>query len=119
MTNYPRPDMRLIDEFKCEAHERELHRELTRLDQLFAAWRNGEIESGELSLRVHEFDTGPLRELFKKYNGPNQEMNVAYALVTGILSYEEVPEELVEALARQLAFYKDLKARNELRMPGE
>jgi hypothetical protein len=39
--------------------------------------------------------------------------------VTGILSYEEVPEELVEALARQLAFYKDLKARNELRMPGE
>ena len=119
MTNYPKPDKRLIYQFKCEAHERELHRELTKLDQLFAAWRNGEIESGELSIRVHEYDTGSLRELLKKYNGPNQEMNVAYALVTGILSYEEVPEELLQALERQLAFYEDLKARNELRMPGE
>jgi hypothetical protein len=28
MNNYPEPDKRLIYQFKCEAHERELHREL-------------------------------------------------------------------------------------------
>ena len=43
MNNYPEPDKRLIYQFKCEAHERELHRELTKLDQLLAAWRNNEL----------------------------------------------------------------------------
>jgi hypothetical protein len=51
-----------------EAYERELHRELTKLDQSFAEWRNGTISSGELSHRIHQYETGPSRELFKHYN---------------------------------------------------
>ena len=46
-------------------------------------------------------------------------MNAAYAIVTGILDEDEVPAELLEALARPLAFYEDLKQRDELRYPGE
>lgn len=33
--------------------------------------------------------------------------------------YEEVPEELVEALERYIVYYEELKARNDLKMPGE
>jgi len=119
MTEYPKKTKRLIRQFSMEAHERELHRELTKLDESFAEWRRGEIGSGELSFRMHKWDTGPPRELFKKYNSGYQDMNVAYALVTGILDWDEVPEELVEALSRHIAFYESLKAEDNLRMPGE
>ncbi len=102
-----------------EAYERELHRELTRLDLSFEEWRQGKISSGELSSRVHEYERGPSRELYSRYNQGDMDMNVAYALVTGILSREEVPAELWDALERQISFYQSMKDRNELRMPGE
>ncbi len=36
-----------------------------------AAWRRGDISSGEMSQRIHEWETGPSRALFKQYNqGP-------------------------------------------------
>jgi hypothetical protein len=59
---------RLIREWMTEAYERELHRELTKLDESFAEWRRGTISSGELSHRIHEWETGPSRALFKHYN---------------------------------------------------
>jgi hypothetical protein len=54
----PRPKRikRLLRKHVMEAHERELHRELTKLDQSFAEWRDGEIGSGELSHRIHQWD---------------------------------------------------------------
>jgi hypothetical protein len=111
---------RLIREFLGEAYERELHRELTKLDQSFAAWRSGSIGSGELSDRIHQFEVGPARELWKQYNNRGYEyMSVAYAVVTGILSRDEVPAELLEALEQPMAFYEDLKARDDLLMPEE
>lgn len=109
----------LLHEWKCNAHERELYRELTRLDERFAAWRRGEISSGELAVRVHEFDAGPGRELFKRYNEGDQGLNVAYAIVAGILDEREVPPELLKELASQITFFKELKERGELRLPGE
>jgi hypothetical protein len=68
---------------------------------------------------VHEFDSGPAHELFRRYNDGDQAMSVAYAIATGILAESEVPPELFEALARPLAFFKDLKQSGELRYPGE
>lgn len=47
------------------------------------------------------------------------DFNVAYALVTGIINRDEVPQVVQEAIAHHIAFYEDLKARNELRMPDE
>jgi hypothetical protein len=101
---YPKSIRKAILEWAAEAHGRELHRELTLLDQSFSKWRNGGIGSGELSCRVHEYDTGPSRELFKRYNSGFQDSNVASALVEGILSYEEVPAEVIEAIQDILDF---------------
>lgn len=101
-----------------EAYERELHRELTRLDQQFAAWRRGEISSGELSYQVHRYENGPSRDLFKQYNNTPHDLSVAFAMVAGILSIDEVPPEVREAIQEPLAFFQDLKDRNQLREPG-
>ena len=119
MSDYPKAIKKLIYQFKCEAHEREPHRELGKLDAFFDVWRKGEISSGELAILVEDYSKGSILELLKRYNNRYQDMNVAYALVTGILGYEEVPEELVVALERHIAFYEELKAKNNLRMPGE
>ncbi|HRQ36602.1 MAG TPA: hypothetical protein PLD25_01665 [Chloroflexota bacterium] len=119
MGPYPNHIKKLIFTWKCEAHERELHRELRKLDALFAQWRVGEIGSGDLAIHVEDCWKGPIKELLERYNTRYQDSNVAYALVTGILSYDEVPEKLVQAVSAHVVYFEDLKARGDLRMPGE
>jgi hypothetical protein len=115
MRDYSKRIKRLLREYLAEAYERELHRELTRLDKSFAEWREGTISSGELSHRVHQYETGPSRELFEQYNYGPLDMSVAYAVVVGILDQEQVPAELLEAISRPIHFYRSLQERNELR----
>jgi len=108
----------MID-YMTEAYERELHRELLILDQSFTEWKEGKIGSGELSLRIHQYDRGPSRDLFERYNCSPKDLNVAYAIVTGILNADEVPAELLEILSGSIAFFQSMKERDELKMPGE
>ncbi len=44
-------------------------------------------------------------------------MNVAYAIVVGILHRDEILVELLEAIERLVNFYQSMKERNELRIP--
>jgi hypothetical protein len=116
---YPKRIKRLLRELSAEAHDRELHRELTKLDASFSEWRSGAICSGELDHRIHIYKTGPARRLFKQYNYGMPDMNVAYAVVAGILNEDQVPAELLEAISRPLDFYKSLAERGELAEPGD
>ncbi len=117
MSDYPKRINKLLNELLREAYERELHSALTKLDKDFAEWRNGTIGSGELSYRIHQYETGPSRMLFRKYNEGPKDMNVAYAIVAGILKEDQVPAELKDAISNPLAFYSALKQQGELRMP--
>ena len=119
MREYPKKIKKMIREFAAEAHERELHRELAKLDRHFAEWRNGQLGSGALSIEVHEYETGPSRELFKRYNGELPDMMVAYAAAAGILKREEIPAELLEALHGPLEYFDRLRERGELKIPKE
>jgi len=108
MQGYSKHVKGLLREATTTAYERELHAELTKLDQGFAEWRAGRISSGELNHRIHQFEVGAARELFKRYNDVAPEMNVAYAIATGLLERESQPAELLEALAAPLSFYQSL-----------
>jgi hypothetical protein len=119
MQQYPKNIKRLLREFMIEAYERELHRELLKLDQSFAEWRDEQISSGELSSRVHQYEAGPSRELYKKYNYSYHDVNVAYAIETGILKRDEIPAELLEAISDYLALYQSQKEKGKLKQPGE
>ncbi|MFZ2169346.1 MAG: hypothetical protein WAW61_06855 [Methylococcaceae bacterium] len=119
MQQYPKNIKRLLREYMVEAYERELHRELAKLDQSFAEWRDGKLGSGELSYRVHQYESGPSRELYKKYNYSPHDANVAYAIVTGILKRDEIPVEFLQAISNLLVFYESLKVEGELKEPGE
>jgi hypothetical protein len=119
MREYPKKIKKMIREFAAEAHERELHRELTKLDLRFTEWRNGQLGSGALSDEIHQYEVGPSRELFKRYNGGLPDMMVAYAIVAGILKREEIPAELLEALASPLEYFDRMRERGELKVPRE
>jgi hypothetical protein len=119
MAQYPKRIKRLLRDWLTVAYERELHRELTKLDRSFEEWRQGQIGSGELSHRIHQYDTGPSRELYRRYNYGEQDMSVAYAIVIGILNRDEVPPDLLQALERLVEFYQSMKDRDELRLPDD
>ena len=106
---------RLIREWLTEAYERGLHRELVRLDESMAEWRRGAIGSGEMSHRIHEWETGPSRALFKWYNYGSKDMAVAFAIAAGILDEGEVPPELLEAIGNVLTLFRESQERGELR----
>lgn len=119
MRDYSKKIKKLIREFSAEAHERELHRELAGLAHHFEEWRKGQLGSGALSDLVHQYESGPSRELFKRYNGDLPDMMVAYAIAAGILKREEIPAELLEALTGPLEYFDGLKDRGELKIPKE
>lgn len=114
MQEQPKKIKRLIREWKEEAHERELHRELSRLDESLAEWRRGAIGSGKMSHRIHEWERGPSRALFKEYNAGTPEMALAYAIVIGILEQDKIPSEVLEAISNAIAFYRSLQAQDKL-----
>lgn len=117
MKKRPRRINKLLRELAVEAYERELHRELIKLDKCFDEWRSGEISSGKLSRLIHQYDRGPARELFKTYHDDSVEMPVAYAITVGILERDAVPGEVLQALEVPLSFYQSLKERNRLKSP--
>jgi hypothetical protein len=104
---------RLIREYASRAYEAELSRALGALEQQFAAWRSGQICAGELSDRVYAFTRGPARELHQRYNTNLDAMQVAHAIVTGLLPRDTIPAELLEALQPIIAFYEHEQAEPE------
>lgn len=94
INDHPKSIKRQIRDLKAQAHENELARELTKLEQKFADWHAGKICAGDLSQMVHEYHNGPARELYVHYNSGYDDLLVASALVTGILSEADVPQEV-------------------------
>ncbi len=112
MIAYSKTVKRMLRQWITEAYERELHRELTKLEASFKEWREGAISSGELSYRIHQYERGASREWYKKYNSRMDDL-------VGILSEDEVPVELREALARPIEMFRQMKERGQLREPDE
>jgi hypothetical protein len=116
---YSKRIKRLLREYNAQLYEAELHQALALLDMDFSAWRSGEITSAELNRRIHAYETGTARDLYKQYDQGLADINVAHAVVVGLLDEDQMSAELLEALSRQLAFFRSLQEQGELKEPGE
>jgi hypothetical protein len=106
MREFSKRVKRTLREYMGMAYERELHRELTQLDKNFDEWRKALISSRELSYRIHNFEEGPSRTLFNHYTHGSPITAVAYAIVTGILDEEGMPQDMLEAISNAIAFFR-------------
>ncbi len=107
-TNYPKAIKRQLRALLDRAYEQELNQALRQFAAEVDAWRAGHIDVWELSERIHRFDTGIARELFKRYNATSPVFPVAYAVVRGILSEADLPDAVLPYLQGALDFYRHL-----------
>ncbi|MFQ6013948.1 MAG: hypothetical protein ACE5NP_00720 [Anaerolineae bacterium] len=106
MQQFPKRIKKQLRELATQAHENELARELAQLAKKFDEWRDNRISAGELSHIVHQYDTGPLRDLYKRYNSGSVHMLVAYAVVHGILEEEAIPENVWPYIENAVQFWR-------------
>jgi hypothetical protein len=96
----------IVRELAEKAHEREMRKILAPVADAFAQWRSGKKETWTL-LKDMDRISVPRRRLYERYESKNSApMMVAYALVVGLLREDEVPKEVVDALERPIAFYR-------------
>jgi hypothetical protein len=76
------------------AYERDLSAATHVLQEEFLRWDNKEIDVFELSEKIHEFHNGISRTLYGRYVGMDAVFGVASALHRGVMSREEVGDEV-------------------------
>ncbi len=77
------------------AHESELGRALEELFGDFRRWKSGEIDSFELSDRIHAFHDGANREIYLRYTSRlDLRFLVQHALEEGLVEKVAVPKEV-------------------------
>jgi hypothetical protein len=114
MRDYSKKIRYHLRELNGLAHEREVRRYLDRLASDFDRWKAGTVDTWELTDRIHRFHNGPSRKLYSQYTTRGiEDTNVAHAIVTGIIREDEVPPEVLDAIAHALAFYRHLEASDE------
>jgi hypothetical protein len=106
MSDYPKHVKKKLRELRCEAHERELARELTQLAAKFDEWKTGRIGAGDLDHLIHQHHNGPSRELFKFYNSGDDRFAVAHAVVEGVLKEDEIPEDVWTLIKGHVQFLR-------------
>ncbi len=98
-----RKKLREIADF---AYERELGQHLSKLYDEFVAWRSGKISSRELCDRVHNFHNGQLHDAYILCSDSKPDIVVAKALSMGIITEDEVPDDVRKAIARSIEAFR-------------
>jgi hypothetical protein len=97
-----------IRELAGQLYERELNAELAQLDAHFEQWRQGSLSPFDLAAQIHEFHQKPAKQLWLRFSDDKlYPMFVAKALVDGALTEGEVPADVREALAGEIAFFEN------------
>ena len=83
------------------AHEAELRKVLSELSQYFDRWKDPQIDSFELAERIHEFHSGPNREIYLRYaNRPEPDFVLRRAIDEGLIQAESVSEQVMPYLEK-------------------
>lgn len=100
MREHTKAIKRQLRELNSAAHEAALRRELLAVARQFEQWQQGKLNSFELAELIHEFHHGPARKLYNRYvdAGGLEELNVAAAVVDGLLSRDKIPPEVLTAI---------------------
>jgi len=108
MIHFTKSEKRELQSLADGAYNIELTKELENLEAAFASWHKGEIDVFELDDKIHEYYSGPRKELYKSYVMLRQpETMVARALVTGLIGRDRVSAKVIEKLGQLIQFFKE------------
>ena len=99
------------------AYDRELGRELTRLETSFMDWRAGRLNPHDVSAAIHAFHDGVARDLWVRDNRVDPSSTVPRAIATGLVAESEVPSALLTKLQNALEYYRHEAHRSDSDAP--
>jgi hypothetical protein len=90
VTNLTKKQKKHLRELAETAYERDLARSLESVASKFDAWKKNEISVWDLNQDIHEFHNKIARDLYKSYTMVDTELSVAFGIVQGVITLEEV-----------------------------
>ncbi len=97
MLDLSKSEKRELRSLAGEAYKVELARELEKLETEFTLWRKGDISAFDLNDKIHEYYSGPRKQLYNFYALQNQpEAAVARAL--GLVGRDRVSATVSEKI---------------------
>ncbi len=107
MLSLSKSEKRELQILASEAYNVELAKELEKLEADFKFWRKGDISAIELNDRIHEYYSGPNKQLYKFYQMQNQpEAVVARAVALDLITRDRLSPEVGEKIVHLVQFYK-------------
>jgi hypothetical protein len=100
---------RKLRELAALAHERALASALEDLAVEFERWRQRTIGAFELSDKIHEFHNKTGRRIYSFYVGAEPRLVVAAAVRDGVLTREEVGDELFSELSATIEAFSKVR----------
>jgi hypothetical protein len=107
MREYSKSIKRKFRELNSLAYERELTKHLHLLASNFDDWKRKNLSCWDLEELIHKFHNGKARELYTFYNNSIPELAVASALTRGLLSREEIPDDICEHIEGCLSSFEN------------
>ncbi|OQW50697.1 MAG: hypothetical protein A4S09_17680 [Proteobacteria bacterium SG_bin7] len=108
MIDFTKSEKQELRNLANEAYKVELARELEILRSAFTSWQNGKIGVFELDEKIHEYHSGPHKQLYVYYQMKNQpEAMIARALALGLIESNCVPDGIKNKLERLVGFFRE------------
>ena len=61
----------------------------------------------DLEEAVHKFHNGLAREIYNRYTDVRPEVIVPYAVAKGLVSFEDMPQEIAEEMRYKIKFFME------------
>ena len=106
MAEFSKSEKKRLRELAALAHERDVAKSLSKIASKVEEWKNGKITALDMNEALHEYDRGESREVWSRYDSNQYDIQVASAIVRGLLTESEVGKEVVALLSTQIHFLK-------------
>jgi hypothetical protein len=107
MIELSKSEKRELRSLAGEAYEAELAQQFEKLEMAFLSWRKGDISVFDLDDRIHEYYSGPRKQLYTFYQMRNQpEAAVAHALALNLIDRSKVSAGVAEKIEHLIRFFK-------------
>jgi hypothetical protein len=108
MIELSKSEKRELRSLAGEAYRAGLAQHIEKLEAAFVSWRKGDISVFDLDDRIHEYHSGPRKQLYNFYQMQNQpEAAVAHALAHNLIDRDKVSALVAEKIEHLVRFFME------------